>query len=174
LVQPALAQAPAREEVVPNLEPNLLAKLGGVNLVFASVETNGATGIGVEKAALEAQVLADLRLAQVTVITEDAFLELKPGAAVLHVSVNLVLEKPSGLAAYSVNTRCLRPALIDGGPRVALATTWEVGAVGLETNDKARERTASTVRAQVAQFIDALRAATRRTTPPGSSHQSPL
>lgn len=156
---PTARAAPQEKE-----EPNLDAKLGGITALLPVVDARpaGMAALKIQKSAVQGAVHKALRDAGVHVIGEEDALESMKGVAVLHVSVNALVDDKSQMTAFDVDAECLRPAVIDRRKYAPIVIVWRTGGIGLYPVKEAEQGLLKAVNDYVGAFIAKLQAASTR------------
>lgn len=152
----------ASEEETPlEEEPSLDAKLGGITAVLPVVDARraGMAALQIQQSTIQDEVRKNLRSSTVRVIGEKDALESMKGVAVLHVSVNAVVDEKSQMAAFKVDVACLRPALIDRRKYAPIVIVWRKGGIGLYPVNEAEQGMLKAVDDYLGEFVSKLRAA---------------
>jgi len=142
-------------------EPNLDAQLGGLTALLPIVDARraGMAAIKVHEAAIQDEVRKTLRSSTVRVISEEDALKSMKGVAVLHVSVNALVDDKTQVAAIKVDVECLRPAVVDRRKYTPTVIVWRTGGIGLYPVKEAEQGMLKAVDDYVGAFVAKLQAA---------------
>jgi hypothetical protein len=114
------------------------------------------------ESAIQGEVRKTLRASTVRVISEEDALKSMKGVAILHVSVNALVDDKAQVAAIKVDVECLRPAVVDRRKYTPTVIVWRTGGIGLYPVNEAEQGILKAVEDYVGAFVAKLQAASSR------------